>query len=141
MSFLLSQIKYFYNNHIATLSGEDIYDFTVRQIKNFFSTRIGWTLVFVNLFLAIWGLREKGWQFSGYHFIYEPVTIKLLTFLHLPIIVIAESISRALFPLPDSNFKDGTIHNFDMFLIVLFSVFQWLLIGYLCNVLFSKKLK
>jgi uncharacterized protein with PQ loop repeat len=115
--------------------------FLLRQIKNFFTNRIGLALVFVNLFLALWGIFEKGGNYSHYHYYYEPIPIKILTWINLPIIIVAESISRTLFPLPASPWSFVRISNFDMSLIVIFSIFQWLFFGYLCNLIFPKKLK
>jgi len=45
------------------------------------------------------------------------------------------------YPLPDSNSKFVKIDDFEMSLIVRFSILQWLLFGYLCNLIFPKKLK
>ena len=115
--------------------------FLLIQIKNFFTNRIGVGLVFVNLFLALWGIIEKGGVYSSFHFYYEPIQIKILAIANLPIIALAESISRMFYPLPDSNSKFVKIDDFEMSLIVMFSILQWLLFGYLCNLIFPKKLK
>ena len=115
--------------------------FLLTQIKSFFTNRIGLTLVFVNLFLALWGILEKGGSYSHFHFFYEPIQIKLLTIINLPVIILSESISRMLFPLPASNFSYVIISDFDMLLTVIFSILQWLMVGYLCNLIFPKKLK
>ncbi len=115
--------------------------FLLCQIKNFFTSRIGLALVFANLFFALWGIIEKGGDYSIFHFYYEPIPIKILTITNLPAIVLAESISRTFFPLPASHFTFVEIDNFEMLLIVVFSIFQWLLLGYLCNLISPKKLK
>ena len=111
------------------------------QIKNLFTNRIGLALVFTNLFLALWGIIEKGGDYRSFHFVYEPISIKILTLTNLQIIVLAESISKTMFSSSGSHFGLVEINNFEMLLIVVFSILQWLLFGYFCNFIFTKKLK
>jgi hypothetical protein len=115
--------------------------FLLCQIKNLFTNRIGLAMVFVNLFLALLGIIEKGGDYSSFHFIYEPIPIKILTIINLPIIFLAESIGKTIFPSSGSQFGSVETDNFEMLLIVIFSIFQWLLFGYFCNLIFPKKLK
>lgn len=116
-------------------------NFLLPQLKIFFTNRIGLISVFVNLFLAIWGLREKGWNYSGFHFTYEPLPIQILTIINLPAIAIGESIGKSLFPPSGSQFGFVETTGYEMILIVIFSIFQWLLFGYICKIVFQEKLK
>ena len=115
--------------------------FLLLQIKSFFTNPIGWILVFTNLLLAIWGIIEKGGDYSSFHFTYEPLSIKILSIVNIPIIVIAESISEMVYPPVGPQFSMVFINNFEMLLIVVFSIFQWLFIGYLYKFIFKDKLK
>lgn len=116
-------------------------NFLLSQLKIFFTNRIGLFSVFANLFLAIWGLNEKGWNYSGFHFTYEPLPIKILTTINLPAVAIGESIGETLFP--SSSLQFGFVENtgYEMILIVIFSIFQWLLFGYICKIIFQEKMK
>ncbi len=116
-------------------------NFLLCQIKIFFTNRIGLALVFINLFLAFWGIIERGGGYSNFHFYYEPIPIKILSIINLLVIALAESISRTLFPVPPSQWSYVKIDDFEMLLIVILSIFQWLSFGYICNLIFPKKLK
>ena len=109
--------------------------FLLFQLKTFFTNRIALTAVLANLVLAIWGLSEKGWNYSNFHFYNEPLPVKILAIINLPVIFLVEIVWRSLFPLPVSQFDSVIIDTFEMFLIVIFSIFQWLLIGYFLNLI------
>ena len=113
--------------------------FLLSQIKIFFTNRISLSAVFLNFILAIWGLSEKGWSYDSFHFIYEPVAIKILTIINIPAIAIGELLANQLFPSPFQQV--GYVENSEMIFIVIFSIFQWLLFGYIWKSIFPEKLK
>jgi hypothetical protein len=110
--------------------------FLLSHLKVFFTNRIGAVFVFTNLILAVWGLSEKGWDYESFHFYYEPLAIKIITILNLPAIFIAELIYEWLYSPPKFGSTMVRIYDFEMFLTVVFSIFQWLLFGYFLNWLF-----
>jgi hypothetical protein len=113
--------------------------FLLSQINIFFTNQISLSAVFANFVLAIWGLFEKGWNYDSFHFIYEPAPIKILAIINIPAIAIGESLANQLFPSP--NQQVVYVENSEMLFIVIFSIFQWLLFGYICKLSFREKLK
>lgn len=111
--------------------------FLLLQLKDFFTNRFGLIAVFANLVLAILGLAEKEWNYGIFHYYYEPSPIKIIFTMNLPVISFVASISRLLFPVPPSPWSYVKISSFEMMLIVIFSIFQWLLIGYVCHLIFQ----
>lgn len=110
--------------------------FLLSQSKLFFTNRAGLICVFANLILVVWGLSEKGWYCCNFHFTYEPFAIKILTFLNLPALIFSAFIYEWLFSTPENNWSMVVIYDFEMVLIVVFSIFQWLFIGHFLNRLF-----
>jgi len=110
--------------------------FLLRQIKFFFTNRLGLALVFFNLFLAIWGIFEKGENYDIFHFYYEPIPIKIITIINLPALFAAGILTELVLSPPKSGWSFVTIGNFEMLHIVIFSIFQWLSIGYVCNLIY-----
>jgi hypothetical protein len=115
--------------------------FLLSQIKNFFTNRISLSAVLANFVLAIWGLSEKDWSYNSFHFIYEPIPIKILTIINIPAIAIGESLANQLFPSPSQPFGYVETNNSEMLFIVIFSILQWLLFGFVCKLIFQEKLK
>ena len=111
--------------------------FLLLQLQDFFTNRFGLIAVFANLFLAIWGLAEKEWNYYIFHYYYEPTPIKIIFTMNSQVISFVESISRTLFPLPQSPWSYVKISSFEMILIVIFSIFQWLLVGYVCHLIYQ----
>ena len=105
------------------------------QLKKFSNNSIGISAVFINFFFAIWGLYEKGWDYRSFHYVYEPLSIQLLTVINLFAISLAESLDRKFFPTESSQFGYVRCSDFEMILIVIFTIFQWLLIGYVLSFL------
>src|SRR5215204_2350706 len=60
------------------------------NLKVFFTNRIGMVLVLSNLIIAISGLRNKDWNFSNFHFYYEPTEIKFLSLINFPAIIFGQ---------------------------------------------------
>ncbi len=108
------------------------------RLKGFFANRNGLVLVFANFLLAILGIRDKGWNFSGFHWFYEPLEIKILTLINIPAIFIAQFFYELFFTRPQLSSSLITIYNVEMMLIVLFSNLQWLLVGSFINFPFQK---
>lgn len=105
----------------------------------FFTNKVGILLVLINFVLALSGLFLKEFAYKSFHFIYEPLPIKILIFLNFPAMVAAGLISAVFFP---SNNRPSSVVNiggYEFITIVICSIFQWLLIGYIFNKLFFKK--
>lgn len=102
--------------------------------------RIGLALVFANIILIIWGLSEKEWSYNSFHFYYEPIAIKIITLINFPAMLFEALIYNWFLP-PQQNFSTVFISDSEMILIVLLSIFQWLLIGYLLNLTFLSNQK
>ena len=113
-------------------------NFLLSQIRIFFTNRFGLLLVFANLVLAVWGLAEKDWNYSGFHFTYEPTAVQILTIINLFPIFFSGEIYSAFYSPTEMASSLIEIKDLEMFLIVMFSIFQWLLIGYGINFLVSK---
>lgn len=111
-------------------------NFLLRQIKIFFTNRLGLALVFFNLFLALWGISEKGEDYDKFHFYYEPIPIKILAIINLPALIASDFLTKLVLSPPKSQSSLYIIGNFEMLHIVIFSIFQWLLIGYVCNLIY-----
>jgi len=111
------------------------------NLKVFFINRIGLILVFSNLILAIVGLRNKGWNFNSFHFYYEPFEIKFLSGINLPAICFGQFFYELIFSRPPNPWSMIFISNTEMLFIVIFSIFQWLLIGYLLDLLIKSNQK
>lgn len=108
---------------------------TFSELKKFFTNPIGLAAVLINFLLAIWGLFEKGWNYSNFHLFHEPLPIQILTLTNYFAISLAEMISKAFFQPEHSDFGYAIISEFEMFLIVIFTILQWLIIGYICSLL------
>ena len=114
--------------------------FLLSNLKLFFINRIGLILLFANLILIIWGLSEKGWDYNHFHFYYEPFAIKIISLINFPSLLFEELIYSWFYP-PQPSSSLILISNFQMLLISIFSIFQWLLIGYLLHLTVSSSQK
>ena len=72
----------------------------LNKLKVFFTNRNGLVLVFANCLLAILGVRNKGWNFSGSHLFYEPLEIKILAIINFPAILIAQFVYELFYTRP-----------------------------------------
>ena len=115
--------------------------FLLSQIKILFTNWIGLSSVFVNFVLAVWGVFEKGGYYNIFHWYYEPIQIKILFCLNLPSILIAEFFNEVIFAPAAQNRTSVSVSNSEMLLIVIFSIFQWLVFGYICKLIFREKLR
>lgn len=112
------------------------------QTKLFLTNRIGLSCVFVNLFLIVWGVFFIGDDLHTFHFTYEPLPIKLVVMLNIPAIIAAGTIEALFFPSPPrAQSTLIEISNLTIILNSMCSIFQWLTIGYFCELIFRKKLK
>ena len=111
------------------------------NLKVFFTNRIGLILVFSNLILAIVGFRIKEWNFSSFHFYYEPFEIKLLSIINLPAICFGQFFYGLMFSRSPNPWSMIFLSNMETSFIVIFSIFQWLLIGYLLELLIKSNQK
>lgn len=109
------------------------------QIKILFTNRIGFVLIFANFVLAFWGLAQKGWNYNTFHFYYEPLPTKIFTIVNLPAIAFAELINNLLYSPPKAGTSLIEISNGELLLSIVFSIFQWLLIGYLLDLMVCLK--
>lgn len=119
-------------------------EFLLSQLKIFFTNRLGLLFVFTNVFLVIWGLAEKEWNYSGFHFYYEPIAIKFLTIINLPALFFGGAVYSLFYTRPAMGSSLIEIKDTEMLLIILSSIFQWLSIGYFLNLLLKinkKKIK
>lgn len=116
--------------------------FLLRQIKIFFTNRVGLICVFANLFLVVAGVWLTGDNIHSFHFTYEPLPVKIAVIINFPAIVAAELTEKFLFPSAPREGK-GLIEvsNLSVLLASVWSIFQWLLFGYVCELIFPKKLK
>ncbi len=114
--------------------------FFTKRLKNIVADRTGMVLVFANLFLAVWGVAEKG-GYGRFHFIWEPWQIKILTVINLPAIT-AAGLLESLVASPRGE-PNGTVEitGLSLFFTVVFSTLQWLLTGFFCTSIFREKLK
>lgn len=108
-------------------------EFLWSQLNIFFTNRIGFILVFTNFVLVICGLAGKGWNYNSFHYYYEPLPIKIFTIINLPAIALAGEINNLLYSPPEKNWSFVIISNSELLLLVVFSISQWLLIGYLLD--------
>ena len=115
--------------------------FLLSQIKILFTNWIGLSTVFANFVLAVWGVFEKGGYYNIFQWYYETFKIKILFCLNLPSILIAEFFNEVVFATVAQNRSSVSISNFEMLLIVIFSIFQWLVFGYICKLIFREKLR
>ena len=113
----------------------------LEKLKAFFINPNGLVLVLANFLLAVLGVRDKGWSFSSFHFYYEPIEVKILIFINFPAVLLASFVYELFFTRPKLGLSSAAIYDFEMFLIVLFSSFQWLLIGLMINFPFRKAQK
>jgi hypothetical protein len=111
-------------------------EFLLAQLKIFFTNRTGLILVFTNFVLVIWGLAEKGWNYNIFHYYYEPIPIKIFTVINAIAIALAGEVNNLLYPPPETGWSFVIISNFELMLLVVFSISQWLLIGYLLDLMF-----
>ena len=111
--------------------------FLLLQLEDFFTNLFGLIAVFANLVLVILGLAEKEWNYDIFHYYYEPTPIKIIFTMNLPVISFVESISKTLFPVPPSPWSYVKTSSFEMMFIVILSIFQWLLIGYVCHLIYQ----
>lgn len=104
------------------------------NLRIFFTNKLGLILVFANLILVIWGLSEKGCDYNYFHFYHEPISIKIVTVINFPALLLGELIYSWFFP-PESGSTLIFVSNSKILLISIFSIFQWLLMGYLLNLM------
>lgn len=109
----------------------------LKKLVNFLINSNGLFLVLSNFLLAIIGIRNKEWGFSFFHFYYEPIETKILAIINLPAIMSAQFVYGLFFTRSYSG-SSITVYDFEMVLIVFFSILQWLLIGSTINFPFQK---
>ena len=105
------------------------------ELTKFFTNKVGILLVLVNFISALLGLYMKGIAYYSFHFHYEPLPIKILTLLNLPAILFAE----LLFSTNESDKFGVSVNEYEFITIVMCSIFQWLLIGYILYKIFPEK--
>lgn len=105
----------------------------------FFTNKVGILLVLINFILALLGSFLKGFTYNSFHFHYEPLPIKILILLNLPAIFIESFIYQIFFKPIDTQKFGVVISGCEFITIVICSIFQWLLIGYIFYKLFPKK--
>ncbi|MEP6786860.1 MAG: hypothetical protein ABJB40_00410 [Acidobacteriota bacterium] len=108
-------------------------------IKAIFLNKIGWVGIAFNSLLVIIGAIQKGDNFRWFHFYYEPVSIKLFFLLNIPPFVMAEWVDGAFRRQPLVNEELFVIPYDVLFLVGIFSVVQWLVVGYVLKSIFGKK--
>lgn len=116
--------------------------FLLIQTKHFLTNRTGLSCVFANLFLIVWGVFFIGDDFHTFHLTYEPLPIKIVILLNIPAMIAAGIIEALFFPSPQRMQSTLIeISNLTIVLNSICSIFQWLTIGYFCELVFRKKLK
>ncbi|MDQ3800581.1 MAG: hypothetical protein M3384_14120 [Acidobacteriota bacterium] len=117
-------------------------EFLSRQIKIFFTNCVGLICVSANLFLVVAGVLLTGDDIHSFHFYYEPLPVKIAVIINLPAILAADLTESLLFPpTPRAQSSLITVSNLNIFLTSVWSILQWLLFGYVCKLIFPKKLK
>ena len=108
------------------------------EFTRFFINKISILLVLINFILAFSGLFFKEFRYDRFHFHYEPLPIKILILPNLPAMFAASLISEIFFPSNKSQSSTVTISEYEFITIVICSIFQWLLIGYIFHKIFPK---
>ena len=99
-------------------------------------------MVLLNFLLTILGLVFKEFDYSYFHFTYEPIAIKILSLINLPAIILGGLVGMFFDSSNDSQPTFVIITDAEFLSIVIFSILQWLIIGYviyLCVYFSSKK--
>ncbi len=97
-------------------------------LKAFLLNRIGWVCVLINGLLLLFGIYEKGFE-RGFHLYHEPRPIQIFIVLNLPGVMLSALISDFVNPLQSGTYFIP-IDNLTLFSTVLFSLLQWLAIGF-----------
>ena len=113
----------------------------MKQAQDFFTDRLGWLLVGVNVVLVAWGIIAKGGDFQSFHFTYEPLAVQIVALINLPAITLAESFNALLFaPVPSGSTMLHFSHS-QMLFVALFTTLQWLAAGFVVQKIIGDKLK
>lgn len=131
----------------------------LRIIKSIFTNRIGWFLSVSHLCLAIYDFSDKKaqefdannctlaneWSVTGYliagrffHFTYESLIHKWMFFLDLPAVILSGFVMMPVSYFLPTNICAYTLSWIYAFILLVLTSLQWLLVGYLLQLVFDK---